>query len=88
VIQLIMVALVIAFPRMVTGSLVKSSVDPTKIEMKIPSSDYDQAPEDRPPPDFGAPEKKDGSKAEPAPDKPAAPADSGAELEKLFKESK
>jgi TRAP-type mannitol/chloroaromatic compound transport system permease large subunit len=88
VIQLIMVALVIAFPKMVTGSVIKSSVDPTKIEMKIPSSDYDQVPEDRPPPDFGAPEKKDGSKAEPAPDKPAAPGESGAELEKLFKESK
>jgi len=88
VIQLIMVALVIAFPKMVTGSVIKSSVDPTKIEMKIPSSDYDQVPEDRPPPDFSAPEKKDGSKAEPAPDKPAAPSDSGAELEKLFKESK
>src|SRR5689334_13475638 len=40
-IQLIMVSLVIAFPGLVTGNLVKSTVDPSKIEMKIPSSDYD-----------------------------------------------
>ena len=36
VIQLIMVGVVIAFPSLVTGSLVKSTVDPSKIEMKIP----------------------------------------------------
>jgi tripartite ATP-independent transporter DctM subunit len=89
VIQLIMVAVVIAFPRMVTGTLVKSTVDPTKIEMQIPSSDYDHSPGDRAPPDFGAPEKKDDGKAgRSSADKPDAPSDSGSDLEKLFKESK
>jgi len=89
VIQLIMVAMVIAFPKMVTGSLVKSTVDPTKIEMKIPSSDYDHAPGERPPPDFGTPPKKDDGTGGQAPDKPSAPpTDSGGDLEKLFKESK
>ena len=88
VIQLIMVGLVIAFPTLVTGNLVKSTVDPSKIEMQIPPSDYDHSPSDRSPPDFGAPDKKgDGQAGQPA-DKPGAPADSSSDLEKLFKESK
>jgi hypothetical protein len=50
--QLVMVALVIAFPVLVTGFLdAPSTVDPTKIEIDIaPSENVDQ-----PPPDFGTP---------------------------------
>jgi tripartite ATP-independent transporter DctM subunit len=89
VIQLIMVALVIGFPSLVTGNLVKSTVDPSKIEMKIPSSDYENAPGERPPPDFGPGPKKDDGAANKPPEKPASPpSDSGSDLEKLFKESK
>jgi len=89
VIQLVMVGLVIAFPGMVTGNLVSSTVDPSKIEMQIPKSDYER-PGDAPAPDFSTPAKggKDEDKAKPEPDKPAAPSDSGNDLEKLFKESK
>jgi len=88
VIQLIMVGVVIAFPSLVTGSLVKSTIDPSKIEMKIPDSDYDHAPGERAPPDFGAPGKPDSGKADQSSDKPAPSGDSGSDLEKLFKESK
>src|SRR5213075_1400626 len=53
VIQVIMVALVIAFPSMVTSSLEKSTVDPSKVQIDI------QPEEERnePPPDFSTPQK-------------------------------
>src|SRR4051794_30755645 len=53
-IQLIMVAVVIAFPSMVTGNLVKSTVDPSKIEMKIPAQEEQPSS----PPDFGGQQQK------------------------------
>ena len=40
IIQVIMVALLIAFPRLVTGSLEKSTVDPATIEIQLPQNDY------------------------------------------------
>jgi TRAP-type mannitol/chloroaromatic compound transport system permease large subunit len=44
-IQLIMVALVIAFPALVLSALDRSTVDPNKVQIVIPSSDdSDQAP--------------------------------------------
>ena len=85
IIQLVMVALVIGFPQLVTGNLVKSTIDPSKIEMQIPSSDYDRGSSDQLPPDFSAPGKKGDSKSE---DKPAAPAEPPDDLEKMLKESK
>jgi tripartite ATP-independent transporter DctM subunit len=39
VIQIVMVALVIAFPGMVTSSLEKSTVDPSKIQIEIPQEE-------------------------------------------------
>jgi len=62
VIQVIMVAVLIAFPQLVTINLDKASdVDPTKIEMEIPATDFDSKGEEdeaaTPPPDFSAPKK-------------------------------
>jgi tripartite ATP-independent transporter DctM subunit len=85
IIQLIMVGLVIAFPGMVTGNLDKSTVDPSKIQMEIPQSDYDR-PNEAQPPDFGGkPEQKGADKPSQT---PPPPSDSGTDLEKAFKESK
>jgi len=62
VLQLIMVAIVIFWPGLVTAFLDKpSDVDPTKIEVQIPQTDFDRKGEDdsnAPPPDFGPPPKK------------------------------
>jgi len=91
VIQLIMVGVVIAFPGLVTASLTKSSVDPSKIEINLPASDYERGQVDHTNdiPDFGAP-KKDDIKGKPdgAKDKESPPAEPGEDLEKLFKGSK
>jgi TRAP-type mannitol/chloroaromatic compound transport system permease large subunit len=44
-IQVVMVALVIAFPQLVLGGLTKGTgVDPSKIQIEIPQSDQDEAP--------------------------------------------
>jgi TRAP-type mannitol/chloroaromatic compound transport system permease large subunit len=60
--QLIMVAIVIFWPGLVTAFLDKASnVDPTKIQIEIPKSDFegkDQGEEGTPPPDFSAPAPK------------------------------
>jgi tripartite ATP-independent transporter DctM subunit len=60
--QLIMVAIVIFWPGLVTAFLDKASnVDPTKIQIEIPKSDFegkDQGDEGTPPPDFSAPARK------------------------------
>jgi tripartite ATP-independent transporter DctM subunit len=60
VIQIIMVGIVIAFPGIVTGSLDKHAVDPSKIQIEIPSADHDREQLDRDAdvPDFGAPGAK------------------------------
>lgn len=72
VIQVIMVAIVITFPGLVTGMLERSTVDPSKIEIVIPEAEYGQ---ERGIPDFGPPEEQPGGE-EPG------------DLEDLYKESK
>jgi tripartite ATP-independent transporter DctM subunit len=85
VIQVIMVGIVITFPHLVTGVLQKSTVDPSKIEINIPSSDYGQGQEqERAAPDFGTP-KQDAKPGKP-PGKERSGADEGGDLEKLFKQ--
>jgi tripartite ATP-independent transporter DctM subunit len=81
VIQLIMVALVIAFPSLVTATLDKNTLDP-KIEIDIPPPpEYDSGPPE------GLGDAPDGKTA-PAPPKPRSSADEGNDLEKLFKKTK
>jgi tripartite ATP-independent transporter DctM subunit len=60
VLQLIMVGIVIAFPQLVTAFLDKgNNVDPTKIQIEIPKSDYGtKEGEESPLPDFGTPPQK------------------------------
>jgi len=59
VIQCIMVGILIAFPGLVTSSLVKSTVDPASVEIVIPMSDQlKEELRDNSPPDFGAPQSK------------------------------
>ncbi len=61
VLQLIMVGIVIAWPGLVTGMLDKGTgVDPVKMQMEIPKSEYQSKDQDEgtPPPDFSAPAKK------------------------------
>jgi tripartite ATP-independent transporter DctM subunit len=57
VIQCIMVGILIAFPGLVTGNLHKLTVDPSKMEIIIPESDYDRQ-ESGPAPDFGTPSEE------------------------------
>ncbi len=64
VIQVIMVGIVISFPGLVTGMLEKSTIDPTKIEIKIPTPDYERERLDiQAPPDFGGPDEKTDSES-------------------------
>jgi tripartite ATP-independent transporter DctM subunit len=87
VIQVVMVGIVIAFPQFVTATMKRSTLDPSKIEMNIPRSEYNR--------DSPQPQGTSGDSAKP---KPGAPdltpppersgADQGGELEKLFKDSK
>ncbi|HEX9397684.1 MAG TPA: TRAP transporter large permease subunit [Burkholderiales bacterium] len=63
VIQVIMVGVLIAFPQLVTINLDKASdVDPTKLQIEIPQTDFDRKSEEEenavPPPDFGSPAQK------------------------------
>ena len=83
VIQLIMVAIVIAFPGLVTGSLKRSTVDPSKIEINIPTPEYERDQlEGGAPPAPGAPKGGEGR------DKHGSDAEQGNDLEQLFKQSK
>src|SRR6266513_12955 len=59
VIQVIMVGIVIGFPGLVSGNLVKSSGDPSKVQSFVPADSENT--QDQTPPDFGTPE---GAKAE------------------------
>jgi hypothetical protein len=90
VLQLIMVAIVIAWPGLVTAFLDKgSNVDPTKIQIQIPKSEYERRePEDNPtPPDFGTPGKaRDG--AEQKSSEESRGAREGDDLGDLFKRTK
>ncbi len=55
VIQVIMVAIVIAFPRLVTGNLEKLTVDPSKVNIEVPAETPQEEQQDTSPPDFGGP---------------------------------
>jgi len=84
VIQVIMVSIVIAFPTLVTGSLEKSTVDPSKIEIEFQRPDYEQDPDLPPATDSGdAGDKSDAGRDEAGgPSKENAPDD----IEKAFKQ--
>ena len=86
VIQVIMVGIVIAFPGLVTGNLVKSKVDPSKIEINIPTpEEQEQLDRDSTPPVPGAPKTHDENKTGQPEQKQDSGADGGTDLEKLFK---
>jgi len=55
VIQVIMVAIVITFPGLVTGNLEVNTFDPSKVNIEIPQETPEQQQQDAAPPDFGAP---------------------------------
>jgi len=75
VIQVIMVGIVIAFPGLVTANLDRKKVDPSSIEITIPTSDYEREQQER------------GTAAEPgSPDRDkGSGAQQGRDLEDLFK---
>ena len=59
VLQLIMVAIVIVWPGLVTFMLDKpSGVDPTKIQIELPKSDYEGKDQEAERPDFSTPQRK------------------------------
>ncbi|HYY60307.1 MAG TPA: TRAP transporter large permease subunit, partial [Burkholderiales bacterium] len=55
VIQVIMVAIVIVFPGLVTGNIERSTVDPSKVKIELPTQTPDEQREETTPPDFGQP---------------------------------
>jgi hypothetical protein len=59
VIQIIMVGLVIAFPKLVTGNLDKAP-DASKIEFQVPKTEYDESGENAPPSSEQAPGEAPG----------------------------
>jgi tripartite ATP-independent transporter DctM subunit len=92
VIQVIMVAIVLAFPKLVTGNVEKIKFDPSKVQIIIPTPEYErQQLEQAPPPEFGAP---GGARTpgEPAPGQEPGKGDAGEkageELQNLFKQGK
>jgi tripartite ATP-independent transporter DctM subunit len=62
VIQVIMVGIVIAFPRLVTGNLEKANIDASKIQIEAPTPDYERQEPEQGPADFGASEPKPSQK--------------------------
>ena len=68
-----MVGIVIAFPGLVTSSLEKSTVDPSKVQIEIPTEEQTESP-----PDFGQPESEQPA-GEPKPG-----ADSADSLQRLY----
>jgi TRAP-type mannitol/chloroaromatic compound transport system permease large subunit len=57
VIQVIMVAIVIGFPGLVTGNLEKANFDPSKVKIELPQEAPAEQIEESAPPDFSAPKK-------------------------------
>jgi tripartite ATP-independent transporter DctM subunit len=89
VIQVIMVGVVIGFPGLVTGSLVKSTIDPSKIEINIPTpEEQERLDRESAPSAGGARNAHDEDKPAPPGQKKESGADEGSDLEKLFKQSK
>jgi len=63
VIQVIMVAIVIAFPGLATGNLDKNTLDPASMQIEIPADhDRDQLLRDADVPDFGTPNPRKAEK--------------------------
>jgi len=59
VLQVIMVAIVIFWPGLVTSFLDKgNNVDPSKVKIELPASDYEKKETEDAPPDFGTPAQK------------------------------
>src|SRR6478609_842135 len=59
VLQVIMVAIVIFWPGLVTSFLDKgNNVDPSKVKIELPTSDYEKKETEDAPPDFGTPAQK------------------------------
>jgi TRAP-type mannitol/chloroaromatic compound transport system permease large subunit len=67
VIQVIMVAIVIFFPGLVTGNVERSTVDPSKVKIELPTESPEEQKEESAPPDFGQPGAGAGQKSEQAP---------------------
>jgi tripartite ATP-independent transporter DctM subunit len=90
VIQVIMVGIVIAFPGLVTSRLEKTAVDPTQIEITIPTPDYERERLEggAATPDLSAPGRSDSEAAGAPPQKDEPGAQDGSDLERLFKQSK
>jgi tripartite ATP-independent transporter DctM subunit len=80
-IQVVMVAIVIAFPSLVTVALDRNSIDPSKIEINVPGPEYEQ--ENQPEGSRDAPSKNSHKNAPP---KERSGAEQGGDLEKLFKQ--
>ena len=72
-IQVIMVAIVILFPQLVTGNLEKMTIDPSKVKIEVPFETPEQQQQEQAPPNFGPPS---GDRSGPAQkSEPASPAD-------------
>jgi len=86
-IQLVTVGIVIAFPSLVTGSLTRTTVDPSKIEIQVPTPDYERDRlEGESSPDSST--SKGNSDAAAKREKPPEESNPAEELERLFKQSK
>src|SRR4051794_6077894 len=48
IIQVVMVAIVIAFPQLVTGNVEKLKIDPSKVQINIPAPEYDRQQNEQP----------------------------------------
>ena len=95
IIQVIMVGIVIAFPKLVTGSIHHDVIDPSKVQIILPGDEQPGAGQPGAPaageskdgepevPDFGGP--KEGGGAAPSPDAGAKKSESN-EIEDLFKQ--
>jgi hypothetical protein len=90
VIQIIMVGIVIAFPGLVTSNLERLTADPSKIEIEIPTPDYEHEQLDTGPSGAtgGALDRGDADQGAQRPDREGSGAEQGSDLEQLFKESK
>jgi tripartite ATP-independent transporter DctM subunit len=89
VIQVIMVVIVIIFPKLVTGNLETMNFDPSKVQINIPTPEYEQKEIDNPPPpDFGGKDNsQSGSEEKENPGK-TPDGTQGDDVENLFKQSK
>jgi hypothetical protein len=67
IIQVIMVAIVIFFPGLVTGNIERSTVDPSKVKIELPTESPEEQRQETAPPDFGQPPGGAGQKSEQPP---------------------